>query len=96
MIINDFQADTATFLCGGSFEYDHEQVRKSFSSLWEDFMKLGHKDFEIYKRILIIIHDKVMPNLLRSESSVLFQFTYPPCPHRYFCLLVVSREESSS
>jgi hypothetical protein len=62
---NFFQSDVSTFLCQKSFEYDHEATRKSFSNLWESFMKLGHKDFDIYKRILIIVHDKVMPNLTR-------------------------------
>ena len=32
-------------------------------------MKLGHKDFDIYKRILIIVHDKVMPNLSRYSLN---------------------------
>lgn len=33
-------------------------------------MKLGHKDFDIYKRILIIVHDKVMPNLSRFVVNI--------------------------
>jgi len=55
----------ATYLCCESFSYDHQMAKKAFSNLWEGYMKLGNKDFNTYKRILIIIHDKVMPHLLR-------------------------------
>lgn len=57
--------EAATYLCGKNFSYDHQIARKAFSNLWEEYMKLGNKDFDTYKRILIIIHDKVMPHLLR-------------------------------
>ena len=58
--------DMDTLLCKTTtYQYDHHSVRKSFSSLWEDFLKLNSNDVDLYKRMLIILHDKVMPQLVR-------------------------------
>ncbi len=60
-----------TFLCkdeesgeGSTYAYDHEAVRKSFSELWELFLK-QKLDVESYKRALLMLDDKVMPHLTR-------------------------------
>ena len=58
--------DTDTLLCKkATYAYDHSSVRKAFSSLWEVFLKLNSNDVDLYKRMLIILHDKVMPQLVR-------------------------------
>ena len=58
--------DIDTLLCKKStYPYDHQSARKSFSSLWEDFLKLNSNDVDLYKRMLVILHDKVMPQLVR-------------------------------
>ena len=63
---NETKDETNTLLCRNvTYDYDHNNVRKAFSSLWEDFLKLNSKDVDLYKRMLIILHDKVMPHLIR-------------------------------
>ena len=58
--------DMNTLLCkNATYDYDHNSVRKVFSSLWEDFLKLSPNEVDLYKRMLIILHDKVMPHLIR-------------------------------
>lgn len=47
-----------------SFHFDYDTSRKAFSDLWEQFLKLK-LDPELYKRVLIVLSDKVMPHLLR-------------------------------
>ena len=60
------KTETVTLLCkSATYEYDHSNVKKAFSSLWEDFLKMNSKDVSLYKRMLIILHDKVMPQLVR-------------------------------
>ena len=62
----DSKEEINTLLCKNTtYDYEHENVKKSFSSLWEDFIKLNSKDVDLYKRMLIILHDKVMPQLIR-------------------------------
>ena len=62
----DTKEEISTLLCkNATYNYEHENVKKSFSSLWEDFIKLNSKDVDLYKRMLIILHDKVMPQLIR-------------------------------
>ncbi len=58
-----------TFLCVGEdgashFAYDHESARKSFSDLWECFLRL-RMDVGVYRRTLLMLDDKVMPHLAR-------------------------------
>ena len=63
---NENKEEIETLLCKkATYLYDHPSVRKSFSSLWEDFLKLSSNDVDLYKRMLIILHDKVMPSLVR-------------------------------
>ena len=62
----EMKEEINTLLCKkAKYHYDHDHVKKSFSSLWEDFLKLNSKDVDLYKRMLIILHDKVMPQLVR-------------------------------
>ena len=62
----EMKEDINTLLCkNAKYEYDHANIKKSFSALWEDFLKLNSKDVDLYKRMLIILHDKVMPQLVR-------------------------------
>ena len=58
-----------SFLCHGSdgetgYIYPQEAVKRSYSELWECFLKLP-LDNEIYKRVLLILDEKVMPHLAR-------------------------------
>ena len=48
LIVSDYQAPS-------------ESVQKNFNSLWQDFGKLQHKEVDLYKRILILLTDKVIP-----------------------------------
>ena len=58
--------ESSTLLCKkAQYKYDHKTVQKVFSLLWEDFLKLNSNEVDLYKRMLIILHDKVMPQLLR-------------------------------
>ena len=58
--------ESSTLLCKkAQYKYDHKTVQKVFSLLWEDFLKLNSSEVDLYKRMLIILHDKVMPELLR-------------------------------
>ena len=45
------------------YEVPAESVTKNFNTLWHDFGKIQHKEVEIYKRLLILLTDKVMPVL---------------------------------
>nr|ADD38742.1 Nucleolar complex protein 4 homolog [Lepeophtheirus salmonis] len=47
------------------YKYDYEVTKKNFSSLWEEFLRKTKLTPELYKRVLIIISDKVMPYLSR-------------------------------
>jgi U3 small nucleolar RNA-associated protein 19 len=47
-----------------SGEGDYEASRRVFSQLWERFLLL-ELDFEMYKRVLIILNEQVMPHLAR-------------------------------
>ena len=45
------------------FKVSDENVGKNFNILWQEFSKQVHQEVEIYKRILILLTDKVMPVL---------------------------------
>ena len=49
----------------GANNLDMEEVKKSFNNIWQDFFWLISKDIDVYKRVLIILHDKVMPHLAK-------------------------------
>ena len=46
-----------------NYEVPAESLAKNFNTLWQDFGKIQHKEVEIYKRLLILLTDKVMPVL---------------------------------
>ena len=63
---NQKNYESSTLLCKDvKYDYNYDNVRKVFSALWEDFLKLNSRDINLYKRMLIILHDKVMPHLTR-------------------------------
>jgi len=72
-LLNFPQADENVSLLGSADEsdvpaaaaIDLEEVRKNFSSLWLDFFWLISKDVELYKRVLVMLHDRVMPHMNR-------------------------------
>ena len=45
------------------YEVPEESVAKNFNMLWQDFGKIQHKEVEMYKRLLILLTDKVLPVL---------------------------------
>ena len=45
------------------YEIPAESVSKNFNNLWQDFRKIQHKEVEMYKRLLILLTDKVLPVL---------------------------------
>ena len=46
-----------------AFEVPEEAVQKNFDTIWHDLGKMEHKEVELYKRILILLTEKVMPIL---------------------------------
>ena len=46
-----------------NYEIPTESVAKNFNTLWQDFGKIQHKEVEMYKRLLILLTDKVLPVL---------------------------------
>ena len=46
-----------------NYEIPAESVSKNFNTLWQDFGKIQHKEVEMYKRLLILLTDKVLPVL---------------------------------
>lgn len=63
---NDQEKASSSSSC---YDFNYDSVRKAFSSLWEDFFKLCQEDNDphhpTYKRVLMIVHDRVMPHLTR-------------------------------
>ena len=45
------------------YDVPEESVAKNFNTLWQDFGKIQHKEVEMYKRLLILLTDKVLPVL---------------------------------
>ena len=45
------------------FKFTEENQSKNFNNLWQEFSKQVHKEVDIYKRLLILLTDKVMPVL---------------------------------
>ena len=43
-----------------NYEIPAESVSKNFNTLWQDFGKIQHKEVEMYKRLLILLTDKVL------------------------------------
>ncbi|TRY61909.1 hypothetical protein TCAL_13364 [Tigriopus californicus] len=46
------------------FPYAYPKVRQTFSEIWERFLKLNF-DLDLYKRVLIIMDEKIMAHLTR-------------------------------
>lgn len=63
--------DTPTLLCHdpknkneSTFVMDNELTKKNFGAVWIKFLKFK-LSLELYKRVLVILHDKVLPYLPR-------------------------------
>ena len=59
----DENMEAAPGLILNEYEPIPDATSKNFNQLWTDFGKIQHKEVELYKRILILLTDKVMPLL---------------------------------
>ena len=57
------QENSTSGLISSDFEPASENLSKHFNQLWTDFGKIQHKEVEIYKRLLILLTDKVLKEL---------------------------------
>lgn len=57
------QIDNTSNLVVQDYSAPQESIVKHFDSIWQEFSKLQHKEVDIFKRILILLTDKVMPIL---------------------------------
>ena len=56
-------SDSGEGLIIKDFVISEENISKNFNMVWQDFSKQVHKEVEVYKRLLILLTDKVMPVL---------------------------------
>ena len=69
----DSSDDGPGLLCQEGFECPEESMNKNFNSIWESYLKLkAETNVDIYKRVLILLTDKVMPVL--SKPLLLTDF----------------------
>lgn len=46
-----------------NYQLPQESLTKNFNNLWSEFGKIQHQEVDIYKRLLILLTDKVLPVL---------------------------------
>ena len=55
-------------LISQDFQVPTDSLIKNFNNLWTDFAKIQHKEADIFKRLLILLTDKVLP-VLKNPTS---------------------------